>query len=317
MTRTLFGPGARGDIVRRLQLALRDAQPCSLDADGIFGQQTAAALCSFQQARQLPSTGLLDLDTCSLLAPGLLPSLEERCLQLTAAIEEHGYMVAIGNSDGAWLTWGIIGFTLKFGQVQRILAAVADDAPALIPGAFGALAPELLATMRSPAAAQRRWAESISTPGGDLLPAWRDAFARFGEMPLVQQEQRRLAHDHYFVPALASARELGLRTELGVALCFDIHVQNGGIKPRARALLRDGLAATPPAGERDLRCALAHAIAETALPRFRDDVRARKLAIATGAGTVHGLQLVLENWGLAEISAPELAQPPARAAAHA
>jgi hypothetical protein len=138
-------------------------------------------------------------------------------------------------------------------------------------------------------------------------PAWRDAFARFGGLPQVQQEQRRLAHDNYFLPALQTARDFGLVSELGAALCFDIHVQNGGIGTRARSLLRAGLRAWPPRRELDLRRLLANAVADAALPRFAEDVRARKMAIATGAGTVHGLQLVLENWGLTEMEAPELA----------
>jgi hypothetical protein len=309
----LFGPGARGSIIRSLQLALRDAAQISLPADGIFGAQTAAALCCFQRAHALPVTGVLDQQTCSTLAPGLAPSVEDRCLQLTAAIEGHGYTVAIGNCDGAWLTWGIIGFTLKFGQVQQVIAEVAAAEPALITAAFSALAPGLLAAMRAPAAAQRRWAESISTPRG-LLPAWREAFARLGDMPRVQQAQRRLAHQNYFVPALVTAREFGLRSELAAALCFDVQVQNGGIKPRARALLRRRLAAAPPQCEGDLRRAIAHSVADAALPRFREDVRARKLAIATGRGMAHGLQLVLENWGLAEDDFPELLPAGSRAA---
>jgi len=307
MSRVIFGPGARGSIVRSLQLALRDTGCAALDADGPFGKNTAAAVSSFQQARAFPVSGLIDADTCSALGPGLLPSLEERCLQLTAAIEGHGYTVAIGNCDGAWLTFGIVGFTLKFGQVQQIIAAISQSAPELIRSAFGRLAAPLLGMMAAPRIQQRRWADSISTPDGDLVPAWKEAFARFGGLPEVQQEQRRLAHDNYFLPALETARDLGLVTELSAALCFDIHVQNGGVGPRAKNLLVASLRASPPRSELDVRCALANAVAEAALPRFAEDVRARKMAIATGAGRVHGIQLVLEYWGLTEMEAPELA----------
>jgi hypothetical protein len=34
-------------------------------------------------------------------------------------------MVA-GNFDNAWLTWGIIGFTLKHGEIQKIIKEVRE-----------------------------------------------------------------------------------------------------------------------------------------------------------------------------------------------
>jgi peptidoglycan hydrolase-like protein with peptidoglycan-binding domain len=307
MSRILIGRGARGSIVRDLQLALRLTGCSSLESDGIFGKNTADAVCSFQHTGALPVTGCIDEDTFSRLGQGLPPTLEERCVQLTAAIEGHGYGRAVGNRDGAWLTWGIVGFTLKFGQVQQVVATIAQAAPELITRAFRQLAPQLLRLMAAPRIRQHRWANSITALDGGLTSDWREGFARFGDLPRVQQEQRRLAHDNYFVPALKTARAFGLLTELGAALCFDIHVQNGGVKPRTRAMLQAALSASPPRDELELRRAIAHAVADAATPRFAEDVRARKLAIATGAGRVHGIQLVLENWGLAEIAAPELA----------
>jgi peptidoglycan hydrolase-like protein with peptidoglycan-binding domain len=305
MSRIFAAPGVRGHIVQGLQLALRAAGSPALEADGVFGPQTALAVSSFQRNCKLPATGIVDEVTCSHLGP--LPSLEERCLQLTGAIEGHGYTVAVGNTDGAGLTWGIIGFTLKFGQIQQIVAAIASKSPQLVATAFGDLGPELLSVIARPPVAQRRWADSITSPTGALDPAWRNAFARFGRVPDVQQEQRRVAYENYFLPARRTAREIGLRTELGAALCFDIHVQNGGINRRARALLADTIRNCCSRGEMDLRCAIANAVADAARPRFRDDVRRRKLTIANGHGTVHGLQIVLENWGLAEVDTPELA----------
>ena len=74
--------------------------------------------------------------------------------------------------------------------------------------------------------------------------------------------------------------------------------------------LRPPALAETPGGAPDesaLRLVIADAVADSASPQFRDDVRARKRAIASGAGTVHGLQLVLANWGLSEAPAPELA----------
>lgn len=40
-----------------------------------------------------------------------IPAALDRSLQVTAAFEGHGFGMLQGNWDGAWLTWGIIGFT--------------------------------------------------------------------------------------------------------------------------------------------------------------------------------------------------------------
>jgi peptidoglycan hydrolase-like protein with peptidoglycan-binding domain len=50
----------------------------------------------------------------------------------------------------------------------------------------------------------------------------------------VQALQLELADRDYGQPAAETANALGLKTELGRALAFDIHVQNGGIKRSAR-----------------------------------------------------------------------------------
>jgi hypothetical protein len=112
----------------------------------------------------------------------------------------------------------------------------------------------------------------------------------------VQKIQQVVAATDYFSPALDTARNFGLKSELGVALCFDIHVQNGGINKRVLSLLGD----KRPAQESSLRTAMAQAVAKCARAEYRDDVLARKLAIATGSGRVHGAQYELSNWGLAE-----------------
>jgi len=49
-----------------------------------------------------------------------------------------------------------------------------------------------------------------------------------------------------------------------------------------------------------LRKIIAKVVAENSNPRFIEDVRRRKLTIATGAGTVHGSEFDLKTWGLDE-----------------
>jgi hypothetical protein len=105
------------------------------------------------------------------------------------------------------------------------------------------------------------------------------------------------------VPATAIARRFGLLAELGVSLCFDIHVQNGGVKAKAKKSIDAGLVGLPPGDERALRTLIGNAVADSARPQHQADVRARKLCIATGEGVVHGARFTLANWGLDEIAA--------------
>ena len=87
-------------------------------------------------------------------------------------------------------------------------------------------------------------------------------------------------------------------SELGIALAFDVHVQNGGIKRTAASQIRR---AGTPANEAELRLIVADAVADNARAEFRKDVRARKRAIAEQSGLVHGELFTLSHWGLAEL----------------
>jgi hypothetical protein len=121
-------------------------------------------------------------------------------------------------------------------------------------------------------------------------------FAAFGSLSEVQSEQVRHVQKDYLVPAVATGRRLGFTSELGLALCFDIHVQNGGIKASVlKAILQKS---QPGMKAGDLRTLVANSVADSAQAAWREDVRRRKLTVATGDGTVHGHKYHLESWGL-------------------
>jgi peptidoglycan hydrolase-like protein with peptidoglycan-binding domain len=305
MMDVVIGPGARGEHVARVQQALTDAGFDPLEIDAEYGTHTAAAVRAYQQAHGLNATGCVDLATWQALLKIAPPSISERCLALTAAFEEHGYSLVQGNWDGAGLTWGIIGFTLASGSLQEVLLKVHNSTPELITAAFGACAGELCRVLRAGRNEQMKFADAISD-GSSVIEPWHSAFAKLGQFPVVQQAQRDIAQERYFAPALGSARWLGLKAELGLALCFDIQVQDGGISPAVRSVIRREAAQRRPVDEVDVRTIVAEAIAGAAQQIFRDDVRSRKLTLARGEGVVHGSHFVLENWGLAERPAPEL-----------
>jgi hypothetical protein len=295
--------GSFGDPVALLQGGLTRSGHYTRTIDGDFGGGTATAVRSLQADQRRAVTGRADAATWERATGIPWPGLFERCLQLTARFEGHGYKLIAGNFDGAGLTWGIIGFTLQHGEIQAIVNEVATRAPELF-RAFGDGADELLIAFKTRSKAQLiAWADEISTGKSkqSIVEPWRSGFAALGAEPLVQEIQRRGARDKYFMPALATAGRLRLDSDLGTALCFDVHVQNGGVKRGDEDAydreMRKPKRAKTPLARRQL---LATLVADSARKAYRDDVIARKNAIATGQGVAHGQLFTMIDWGLAE-----------------
>jgi peptidoglycan hydrolase-like protein with peptidoglycan-binding domain len=300
LNKVVLARGARSELVRRLQAGLQRAGSYKGDLDGDFGDGTAKAVATFRVKHSLGRDQIVDAATWQAVTGGPVPLLRERAIAVTAAFEGHGFGRAAGNYDGAGLTWGIIGFTLSSGNVPRLLLASEARKPGCVEATFGKKGSELLQVMKGPRTKQMAWADSISSGStkSNVLEPWRSCFLRFGEIPEVQQLQIDQVNAAYFQPATKTARTLGLKTELGVALCFDIHVQNGSISPGAMDQIRRESKAHPIHKERELRVIIANAVADSSRAQYREDVRSRKLTLATGAGSVHGATYVLRNWGL-------------------
>jgi hypothetical protein len=301
MNRTYFSKGCRGSVVVRLQRAL-EAQNFAPPAlvkftDGDFGGKTEAALRTAQKAKGLPETGKVDEPTWTAVTQTAIPTVFERALQLTADFEGHGFELAQGNFDGAGITWGIIGFTLKHGELKRVLDEVETRSPGKVDAAFGDLAPVWHQVMGKPLAAQIAWADSLSLGANKaaLAPAWRQAFARLGALAVTQSVQVDFAFRDYFQPAILSAQRLGLATERGIALCFDTHVQSGGVK---QAVFDAAKNFPANATEGDRLALISKVIADGVNPTYHDDVLSRRMCIATGAGKVHGAQYDVSSWGV-------------------
>ncbi|HEV3459104.1 MAG TPA: peptidoglycan-binding protein [Thermoanaerobaculia bacterium] len=302
MSRVFFAKGVRGEIIRRLQ---RQLGFVATAVDGVFGDATFTAVKAFQAAQKLAATGEVDGDTWQALMSAPVPAVRDRALGVTGAFEGHDFTLAQGNFDGAGITWGIIGFNLGSGSLQQILRQVQASRPDLLQQAFGAQTDPLLQLLEQPIPRQIAFADTISL-GNDkvrLAEPWRSAFGAFGALPEVQAAQLALADSAYFQPALRTASDFGLKTELGLALAFDIHVQNGGIKTAARTQIQEQLAKHPAASEQDLRVIIANAVADKSAATFRADVRSRKLTVASGVGVVHKATFVLRNWGLDDLPA--------------
>jgi len=303
MTRVWFSRGLRGMIAKRIQidlLRLGCAGKFSEDfVDGDYGPNTEAAVRLLQQKRKLPDTGSLDLMTWQVLTIDTLPSLFQRCLGITADFEGYGFESARGNVDGAGLTWGVIGFKLKNGEIQALLNEAEKRVHDVLARAMGPLAHDWKQIQKLPLAAQIAWADSISVGPDkvDIAPDWKNAFARLGKEPILKYLQMEKAKQAYFLPAAGSAQKLRLRTELGMAFAFDVHVQNGGFNE----VLFDQARAFPESlTELERRRHLAELVAGDASTRQQTEVYKRKLTIATGQGEHRGRRYCLPAWGVNE-----------------
>lgn len=302
MSRLLFGKGAKGDTIRRVQqqLAALGLYTKKIDAD--YGNGTATAVTAFQKTASLPQTGEIDDVTWTALMNAPIPSVEDRCLGLTAAFEGHGFTLAQGNFDGAGVTWGIIGFTLIGGELKTIFTEACQEDEATVRTCFGDHLDELLAVMKKSNAEQLAWADSVSEgkQKDGLKEPWLSAFAKFGETDLGQRLQIGRVNNRYQKTAGKIVEKYGLTTELGRSLAFDIAVQNGSVNDAAAAQIsarmKSGMS------QQEKREVIATAVGENARNvAFRKDVLDRKLTIARGTGVVHDTTYVLKNWGIAEL----------------
>lgn len=294
----------RGEVIRRVQVALKTAGSDPEELDGIYGNDTETALKDFQRKQGFQANGKITDETWSRLMGERLPAILDRCLQLTADFEGQGFQKLVGNFDGAGLTWGIIGFTLQHGELQKILTEVQQNHPALYEQAFGNLKDELIRVLGQSRSEQLDWADSISIGSKKyrVEQQWEQAFATLGAFPEVQAIQLQRVNKYWDIAGRDAGR-FGLETEMGLSLCFDIAVQNGGIdfdseERRIKRWIDDN----PGASERDRRVRIADVVAENSRPQYVEDVRQRKRTVATGEGQVHGARYATRDWSIAEDS---------------
>ena len=291
----------RGGQVIELQIGLEFLGFGRGGIDGIFGSQTESAVQAWQMSRRTNPDGWVDATVWRGVTRQDPPSLFRRCLSVTAAFEGHGYTHAAGNWDNAYLTWGIVGFTLRHGNLGEIVRRAEARHPGLMAQVIGhEKSDELMRIINSNSSTRRRWANHISRPPGryKIQPDWADAFEMLGQRAELRTIQDEVARDVYWVKAVEDFRRFGLSDECDLALCFDTAVQNGGIDNEKAGLIAQGMAAAPGATGETRRSIMANAIADGSDPRYSEDVRSRRMTLATGAGAVHGAGYRIDLWGL-------------------
>ena len=306
--------GAKGDEVSRIQTRLRELNLYGGPIDGDFGGGTESAVRAFQRAHRLAADAIVGPTTWEALFGAAVPipipaiaakPLVYRNLALTGAFETEApvpecFAGLAGDFDGQGMSFGALQWNLGQGTLQPLLNSMDRAHPEVVDNIFGPHAGELRAMLSSSHEDQLSWARSIQDGRRFIIAEpWRGLFKTLGRREEFQDIEVDAARQIY-QDAVTWCRTYGVKTERAVALMFDIRVQNGSIASTTRAQIERDFAALDPGVDADalevarLRV-IANRRAEAANPRWVEDVRARKLTIANGAGKIHGANYDLES----------------------
>ncbi len=309
----VYRRGAKGPEVSKIQARLAELGYYRGPIDGIFGGGTESAVKVFQRAERLAVDGTVGPQTWERLfpkeripAPGiLLKPLGYRCLALTGAFETGApipecFAGLSGDFDGQGISFGALQWNLGQGTLQSLLQEMDRHHPAILKEIFDEHHPVLRAMLKADREEQLAWARSIQDPRRFVLyDPWRGLFKTLGRREEFQNIQVKFS-DGLYRSALALCKTYRVRSERAVALMFDIKVQNGTISELVKAQIMGDFKRLESSGDwRDEEVArlriIANRRAEAAHPRWVEDVRARKLTIANGEGTVHSHDYRLEE----------------------
>jgi hypothetical protein len=198
------------------------------------------------------------------------------------------------------MSFGVLQWNFGSGTLQPLLQGLLKNHHDMMLQVFDPVYLAILeGELKEPLKKQIEWANSISIPPNkrSLYAPWRERFKGLGRTPECQEAQVTAA-EYYFGKAEAMMKSFGFTSERAFALCFDIAVQNGSVRRRALDTYYAICGTRPVATEKSKLIYLANAVAESANLKWVEDVRSRKLVIATGAGVVHGIRVNLDDYGI-------------------
>jgi hypothetical protein len=296
--------GMTGEIVKRIQEKLQQLSLYHGPLDSGFGGGTEGAVKRFQQARGLAVNGLVDAPTWDALFTGEPAPVSEfanapqplRCLALTGSFETGAqppecFCAVTGDFDGQGISFGVLQWNLGQGSLQPLLGEVFEKHADVCDSIFHEHADTVRALGKASQNEQMDFSRSIQNSGRVHEP-WKGMLKSLGRTSQFQAIQSTHASKLYNA-ATKQCTEYGLKSRRAAALLFDILVQNGSISDPVKAQIFADFKQLPDtsaeANEVARMVIIANRRAAAARPEFVDDVRTRKLTIAKGTGTVHGL----------------------------
>jgi hypothetical protein len=321
--------GMSGEPVKRVEEFLSQSKLYVGPLDSEFGGGLQAAVKNYQRQQGFASTGVIDSTTWSKMFPGEPPPacelaarpLLERCMALTGTFETSKYppdsfLGLTGDFDGMGISFGVCQWNIGQGTLQPLLRQMFDQHTDVAQNIFHDRFDIVRNLGIAPLEDQLAFARSIQTKGQVNEP-WRGMLLSLGRTLEFQGVQASNASTLYR-QALNLCNQYGLRSERSVALMFDIVTQNHSISDIVRREILADYAQIPendPDPETAKMRIVANRRAAAASPAYIDDVRTRKLTIANGSGTVHGVFYDLKDmYGITLQPASELAQSATAAA---
>lgn len=309
---TVYKLGSTGDEVCKIQEKLQAFGIYLGPLDGIFGGGTEGAVRVFQEREGLAVDGIVGPVTWAKLVGGELPrpsldfqTLDYRCLALTGSFETGTgipdcFAGVSGDFDGQGISFGVLQWNFGQGSLQPLLKRMFAEHPERARLIFHDRFDLLHDRLNGGKAELMAFARSIQHPVRHfLVEPWRGMFRSLGRSEEFQRIELDAANSLYRA-ALRLCSEYGLWSERAVALMFDIKVQNGSINSTVKSrIFTDFQGLSPDLGEQEAEVArmriIANRRADAAKAWWREDVRRRKLCIAEGRGTVHGIPYELEE----------------------
>ena len=221
-----------------------------------------------------------------------------RAMAITGAFEGAWYGTLSDAGDGQGWSAGVLQWNMGQETLQPLILAMHKGAPetfaACMTQSGEKLGPSLLDACKLPIEAAVAWCHEREYMGRPL-PEWLAAFRALGSTGAFQAIERAHAAQ-YAGHAIAMFEKYRLISDRGYALCFDIAVQMGSISAWSHQRFEaEGGIALP---EFIRLAAMARAVGPQG-GVWANDVVARKMAIATGHGAVHGKTYDLEaEYGL-------------------
>jgi hypothetical protein len=301
--------GASGSDVAKIQTKLAELNLYRGPIDGSYGGGTESAIKTFQRNNGFSQDGAVGPMTWGKLFPTTAPPVSDmrnkpvalRCLALTASFETGDmppdcFCGLAGDFDGQGISFGALQWNLGQGTLQPLLAEVFAQHEGLCRDIFHEHFDVVTALGESTRDEQIGFARSIQNRANFRLnEPWRGMLKQLGRTNQFQDVQAAHAAKIHS-KALGMCRDYGLNTERGAALMFDICVQNGSISPVIKAQILADISALPDPSDQVGRMRIvATRRAAAAKAQFVNDVRTRKLTIAEGEGTVHGIHYNLEE----------------------
>ena len=321
--------GSSGDTVAAIQTRLKELGLYAGPIDSSYGGGTEGAIKTFQKNSGVPVDGEVGPNTWARLFPSepapksalLDQPVATRCLALTGSFETSTlppdcFCGVTGDFDDEGLSFGALQWNIGQGSLQPLFTAMIEQHRPVCESIFHEHLATIEAVLAQPRPEQLSFVRGLQDHRHRMIEPWLGALRTLGRTAEFQAIQSAAA-SKVFNRALAMAKEYGVESQRGVALMFDIVTQNGSISAEIKSQILSDFAALPlgPGPERDterLRI-IARRRSAAARPQFQADVLKRKLTIAEGTGTVHGVPYDLERqFGLTLDPIPLSVAAPAR-----